>query len=119
MFGRVVGLLFGLAIAATGLGLYKPALAARYEHVVDFARLPLGPFDAYRSVISLLIIAFGLVVAVASLQRETARKPIRQGVTVLSDAEELSHSGPEHTDAPVEAAPVTHEAHEEPAEAHS
>jgi hypothetical protein len=91
MIGRLVGLVIGLAIAAAGFGLYKPLLAAKYETFIDFARLSLGPFDMYRTVISFLIMAIGVVVAVAALQRETSRKSTRPVLTML-DGEEPSHA---------------------------
>jgi hypothetical protein len=90
MFGRLAGLVVGLAIALAGLGLWKPLLAAKYEKAIDFAALKLGPFDQYRAMVSLLIIAAGLVIAVAALQREPARKKTKLYATVLSEPEEAA-----------------------------
>ncbi len=66
MIGRIVGFLAGVAIAATGYGMLKPATFAKY---VDLSHLSLGPFAQYRTIVCWLIVAAGLVVAVASLQR--------------------------------------------------
>jgi hypothetical protein len=73
MIGRIVGFVAGAAIAATGYGMLKPAMFARY---VDFSRLSLGPFAEYKTIVCWLIVAAGLVVALASLQRPagTGRK---------------------------------------------
>ena len=106
MFGRLVGLVIGLAIAATGFGLYKPLVAAKYETFVDFTRLPLGPFDQYRTIVAFLVMALGIVVALASLQRETSRKSTRPVLTMLGGDEEPSddhapasdHHGADHDD---------------------
>ncbi len=109
MFGRLAGLGVGLVILASGFALWKPAIAARYEHVVDFARLPLGDFSPYRTVVSLLIMAAGLAVAIAAVQRESD-KPRRRAPTIFMDQETA------------EAAPETHEGEAppelEPAPAH-
>ena len=92
MFGRLVGLVIGLAIAAAGFGLYKPQIAAKYETFVNFAKVPLGPFDQYHTIIAFLIMALGVVVALASLQRETSRKSTRPVLTMLDGDEEPAHA---------------------------
>lgn len=68
MIGRIVGTLVGAAIALLGYGMLKPALFARY---FDFSKLTLGPFEEYKTIVCWMIVAFGAVVAVASLQRPT------------------------------------------------
>lgn len=112
MFGRIGGLLIGLIILATGFGLWKPAVAARYEHVIDFARLPLADFGAYRAIVAFLIMAVGLVVALASLQRETSRKSSRPVPILFEGEEEPAHPASGHAE---EHATVEEHAHEEPA----
>ena len=90
MFGRLAGLVAGLLILAAGFALLKPDYAARWEHVVDFARLPLAGFEQYRSLAAMLIMAVGLVIALAALQREPARKKTRLHATVLGEPEEAA-----------------------------
>jgi hypothetical protein len=104
MIGRLAGLVSGLLILAAGFGLLKPHYAARWEHVVDFARLPLAGFDQYRSLVAMLIMAIGLVVALAALQREPARKKTKLHVTVLSEPEQA---------APAPAAEPAHDHHDD------
>jgi hypothetical protein len=87
MFGRVVGAFIGLLVLATGFGLWKPQTAAGVEHVVDFAKLPLAGFDQYRSLVAWLIMAVGLAVVVAALQREPPKKSTKLGVTLFSGDE--------------------------------
>lgn len=89
MIGRILGLAIGLLVLASGFGLWKPAVAARYQHVVDFAGLPLAGFDQYRGLVSWLVMALGLAIALAALQREPDRpRSGRIGVTLLSGEEE-------------------------------
>jgi hypothetical protein len=107
MFGRLVGLAVGLLVLATGFGLWNPHYAARFEHVVDFAKLPLAGFDQYRSLVAVLIMGVGLVISLAALQREPAKKSTRLAVTVLSD-EEPVQGEPVYAEA---AEPVAQEAH--------
>jgi hypothetical protein len=94
MFGRLAGLAAGLVILASGFGLWKPAVAARYEHVVDFARVPLGDFGQYRTIVALLIMVVGVVVGVAALQRETDRKSSRPKLMLMED--EPAHGAADH-----------------------
>ncbi len=100
MFGRLGGLIIGLVVLATGFGLWKPQVAARYEHVVDFGRLPLADFGQYRALVSILIMAVGLAIALAALQREPSRKSNRPVVTVLSDDEEPAQGQPVFAEGP-------------------
>ncbi len=87
MIGRLVGIVAGLAIFVFGFGIWKPALAAKYEHFLDFAKLSLNVFDPYRPIVAFLIMAVGLVVGVAAVQREETRR--RKGVvTVFAGDEE-------------------------------
>jgi hypothetical protein len=89
MFGRIAGLVVGLLVLASGFGLWKPATAARYEHFLDFARLPLAGFDQYRTLVAWLIMALGAAICVAAVQREADKpKSARIGVTLLSGDEE-------------------------------
>jgi hypothetical protein len=68
MIGRIVGMLVGAAIALLGFGMLKPALFVKY---FDFSKLTLGPFDEYKTLVCWMIVVFGAVVALASLQRPT------------------------------------------------
>ncbi|HEX4097159.1 MAG TPA: hypothetical protein VHX64_10550 [Caulobacteraceae bacterium] len=68
MIGRIVGTLVGAAMALLGCGMLKPALFVKY---FDFSKLTLGPFDEYKTLVCWMIVAFGAVVALASLQRPT------------------------------------------------
>ena len=70
MIGRIVGFLAGAMIATAGYGMLRPAAFAKY---VDFTRLSLGPFTEYKTVVCWLIVALGLVVALAALQRPSGR----------------------------------------------
>lgn len=88
MIGRLLWLVAGLAISVFGLGMWKPALAAKYEQAFDFAKLNLSLFDPYRTVIAFVVMGFGLAVMLAALQREPTKKRIRQGVTLFTEAEE-------------------------------
>ena len=108
MIGRIVGFLVGVAIALTGYGLLKPELFARY---VDFTRLSLGPFAEYKVVVCWLIVAFGAVVALASLQRPIdggRRKPASAPAAAAAgdQASAASHGplnlGPEPEDEPAD-----------------
>jgi hypothetical protein len=109
MFGRVTGLIVGLLVLVSGFGLLEPQVVGRYEHAIDFARLPLGQFDLYRPVVATLIMMLGAVIAIAALQREPERKSSRPAITVLSGDEEpvqatetIFAETPEQEDPPVE-----------------
>ncbi len=105
MIGRIVGALIGAAIAVTGYGMLKPALFARY---VDFGRLSLGPFAEYKVVVCWLIVAFGLMVVLASLQRPTRKAARRRPKpTVFAPAEPVlaDEPGPSPMAAPEDAPP--------------
>lgn len=84
MLGRLLGFVVGLGIAAFGYGLWKPATFAKY---VDLSHVPLGPFATYKTVVCGLIIALGLAVALAALQRRSTRKSQLPKVTMLSEPE--------------------------------
>jgi tetratricopeptide (TPR) repeat protein len=63
MFGRVVGVLAGLALVAFAVAVWRPELyAAGFE-------IDIGPFGDYRPETSGLIAAVGLVIAIAAVQR--------------------------------------------------
>jgi hypothetical protein len=94
MIGRLLGLVVGVLILAFGFGLWKPEVAAKYEHFLDFAKVHLAIFDPYRTIIAFLVMGFGLVVGIAAVQREPARKKTRHVATVLSEPEETSHAPP-------------------------
>ncbi len=107
MIGRVIGLVIGLAIAALGYGLYKPAVFAKY---VDLAHVELGPFGQYRDIVAGLVAVVGVVVALASLQRSGRPKRSAPAVTLFAEPEpasepdfkiepELSHGGAGHAPA--------------------
>ncbi len=68
MIGRIVGFLVGAAIAFTGYGMLQPAPFAKY---FDFTKLSLGPFVEYKTVVCWLIVAFGLAVILAAVQRSS------------------------------------------------
>jgi hypothetical protein len=84
MIGRVVGFLFGVVIAATGFGIWRPATFARY---VDFSQVELGDFGQYKAIIAWLIMAVGAAVAVAALQRPSSRPATRKAALSLGEAE--------------------------------
>jgi hypothetical protein len=111
MFGRLVGLAVGLVILASGFGLWKPHVAAKYEHFVDFAKVPLSDFDQYRTIVAFLIMALGVVVALAALQREDSRKSSRPAVTILMGEEEPASAPAAHEEAPLEAEAAEAPAH--------
>ena len=75
----------------------KPALFARY---VDVSRIGLGPFDQYRTIVCWLIVAFGAVVAINSLQRPPGGggRPKRAPPVTFAPAE--AQSPPLHMDDP-------------------
>jgi hypothetical protein len=91
MIGRVVGFLFGVAIAATGYGVWRPAEFAKY---VDFAKVELGDFGQYRTVLSWLIMAVGVAVALAALQRPSSRPARRKTALSLGEVESEPHPAP-------------------------
>jgi hypothetical protein len=94
MIGRVVGFLFGVAIAATGFGIWRPAAFAKY---VDFSRIELGDFGQYKAIICWLIMAVGAAVAVAALQRPSSRPAKRKAALSLGETEpepEEAHAPP-------------------------
>lgn len=73
MWGRIVGLLAGVALLAEGYVLWRP------EAVGVLASPDLGPYSQYRTVIALLAASIGLMVVIASLLREPHKpkpKPI-------------------------------------------
>jgi tetratricopeptide (TPR) repeat protein len=66
MYGRVVGVLAGLALVALAVAVWRPELyASGFE-------IDIGPFAAYRPETSGLIAAVGLVIAIAALRRPRA-----------------------------------------------
>ena len=102
MIGRIVGVIVGAAIAVTGYGMLKPAVFAKY---FDFAKLSLGPFTEYKTLVCWLIVAVGGVVVLAALQRPSGggRKK-RAGPVIFAPAEpEPSYAAPSHP----EPAPAT------------
>lgn len=84
MIGRIVGTLVGAATALVGYGMLKPALFVKW---FDFGKLSLGPFDAYRTIVCGLIVAFGAVVVLASLQRPTGVRKKRPAPIAFAPAE--------------------------------
>ncbi len=83
MLGRIVGAVVGLAIAALGYGLWKPATFAAF---IDLGRVDIGPFAPHRPLVAGLIIAIGLAVALAAVQRQR-RRPYRAPTTLFSGAD--------------------------------
>ena len=83
MFGRIVGTVVGLVIAAFGYGLWKPAI---FADVVDLGRIGIGPFAPHRTLVCGLIIVIGLAVAGAALQRQK-RRAYRAPTTLFSGAD--------------------------------
>jgi hypothetical protein len=84
MIGRIVGTLFGAAIALLGYGMLKPALFVKF---FNFSKLTLGPFDEYKTLVCWMIVAFGAVVALASLQRPTNVRKKRAAPVTFEPAE--------------------------------
>ena len=109
MIGRIVGVIVGAAIAVTGYGMLKPAPFAKY---FDFTKLSLGPFVEYKTLVCWLIVALGVVVALAALQRPSgggSRKK-RSGPVIFAPAEpEPVYAAPAHPE-PVPA-PAAHDDH--------
>jgi hypothetical protein len=68
MWGRLFGLLAGLALCGESYVLWRP------ESVGGLPQPDLGPFSEYRLIIAGLAAAAGLAVIVASILREPARK---------------------------------------------
>jgi hypothetical protein len=108
MIGRIVGVIVGAAIAVTGYGMQKPQTFARY---FDFAKLPLGPFAEYKTIVCWMIVAVGVVVALAALQRPSGGRKKRVAPVMFAPAEpEPVHAEPAHA-APVPAADSHHDDH--------
>ncbi len=98
MIGRIVGFVAGAAIAVTGFGMLKPAPFARY---VDFSKIPLGPFGDHKTVVCWMIVAFGVVVAVAALQRssgEARRRKRSPAPVVFAPADDEPAIAPLHSE---------------------
>ncbi len=113
MWGRIIGLVAGVALLAEGYVLWRPESAG-------FVPSPdLGPFTQYRMIIALLAAAVGLMVAIASLLREPRKakptpadwsaEPAVAAATLVFAAE------PAH--APPAAAPASEHASPPPASA--
>ena len=97
MIGRLLGLIVGLAIAAVGYGLWKPVEFAKYvpTKYLDLAHAPLGPYEQYKGIVAGLTVFLGVVVALASLQREGRSKKYRPAPTLLMGSES-DHVAPAH-----------------------
>ena len=98
MIGRIVGFVAGAAIAAAGFGMLKPALFAKY---VDFSKIPFGPFADHKTVVCWMIVAFGVVVAIAALQRSSgaaARRKRPPAPVVFAPAEDEPVIAPLHSE---------------------
>ena len=98
MIGRIVGFVAGAAIAVTGFGMLKPAPFAKY---VDFAKIPLGPFADHKTVVCWMIVAFGVAVAVAALQRssgEAKRRKRSPAPVVFAPADDEPAIAPLHSE---------------------
>ena len=107
MFGRLLGLIVGAAIAVTGYGMLNPHPFAKY---FDFGKLSLGPFAEYKTVVCWLIVALGAVVALASLQRPSGGGKKRVGPVVFAPSEpEVAHAAAPHAE-PAHA-PEAHDDH--------
>ena len=89
MIGRVVGFIFGVAIAATGFGVWRPAAFAKF---VDFSKVEMGDFGQYRTILAWLIMAVGTAVALAALQRPSLRPAKPAAALSLDDAEPGAHA---------------------------
>ena len=113
MIGRIVGVIVGAAIAVTGYGMLKPQLFSKY---FDFTKLSLGPFSQYHTLVCWLIVAVGVVVALAALQRPSGNGKKKKAPVVFapSDPEpahgEAAHHAPEHHEPP-HAADAHHDDH--------
>ena len=88
MFGRLLGLLAGAAIAALGYGLWKPVEFARYVEpkYLDMAQVELGPFAPYKTLIAFMTIAVGAAVALAGVQRRGTPRKQRPAAPLFSAA---------------------------------
>ncbi len=121
MIGRIVGFLVGAAIAVTGYGMLKPAQFAKY---FDFNTVSLGPFAEYKTVVCWLIVALGLVVALAALQRSSGRgdapRPRRKAPSASAPFQLALDPEPAvetHKDSAQEPEPLAHETYSpEPAD---
>ncbi len=112
MIGRILGVIIGVAIAATGYGLWRPATFGKY---VDFAHFNLGDFAPYHSLVAWLIIVVGAAVAIAALQRPEPRRKTSLAATVLSEPEaELVFATAPPAETPVVDAPAPAAAEAEP-----
>ncbi len=80
MLGRFVGVVVGLAFITLGYGLWKPATFAQY---VDLAKVDLGPFAPYRTIVAGMIAVVGLAIALAAVQRRR-RQSFRPATTIFS-----------------------------------
>lgn len=110
MIGRIVGFIIGVAIALTGYGVWRPAALAKY---VDFSHVALGDFAQYRSLVAWQIMAVGVVVALASLQRASERRRPRPAAAMFGAAEAASaHEPPPPPADAHDHAPHAEEAHD-------
>ena len=115
MIGRIVGVVLGAAIAVTGYGMLKPALLAKYY---DFSKLSLGPFAEYKTVVCWIIVAFGVAVVLAALQRPSGRssRKKRAGPVIFAPMEaEAEPTTAELSPAPEAEPHDDHHEHAEPA----
>lgn len=113
MIGRVLGVLIGAAIAATGYGIWRPAAFARF---VDLSHVGLGDFGQHRTVVSFLIMAVGAAVALAALQRPPERKRAPKAAVMFTEPEATAVFAPAPAEALAE--PDSHAMASEPAPVH-
>jgi tetratricopeptide (TPR) repeat protein len=95
MWGRILGLLAGLALCGEALALWRPDLLGAQSSP------ELGPFTSYRLIIAALAALVGAAVLVASLLREPAKAKARP--VVLDPEPEIQ---PQPLSQPAEAAPI-------------
>ena len=67
MWGRLLGLVAGLALVGEAFVLWRPVVVGGAVHP------DLGPFTSYRLIIAALVAVVGAVVAVASILREPGK----------------------------------------------
>ncbi len=98
MIGRIVGIVIGAVISITGYGMLKPAIFAKY---FDFSKLSVGPFAEYKTLVCWMIVALGVAVALAALQRPSGGSSGRKKVAPAMFGSEGSEPAAKPTHGPL------------------